>query len=396
MGLFTHVPRQAFIDSLMDQQRNSNKTKKSGVKNSLGMMAIGSIFVVIALVLFVLVNPRNIDSSTRGLGKLIMLALLISGPLIIITAVIRLIIFAVRPTKDVVCPFCQESHHVLASVTSYICYRCYNLLLVDSTKPDSRLFIAQCPVCQSTWAASEDLGKTQCIGCGAIIQIAKSKVQIQSQSPCNTCGQPLADGTYVCLHCGTFHNDPADTGLNDTRDYSSLAGFFVKGLWALKNSSKVIDSSKDCTSGFKSLINSINLATDTKKRFANPALSALLDHMLVQYYKSQINDDDTYKYHFSSPADFTRYNDLYSEINSMHASILANTPPGSNAIADNWPSPILDLEAAGTFPCSNGQIAYHVKVRNISRIRSFMAGHGEDVDFDQAVQESLRLFLASD
>lgn len=395
MGLFAHTAGKAFIEKLIEQQRDSKKTVKSGLKASLIMGTVGVTFVIIGIVLLVLASSSGVDASTRGFGKLIGLVAPIVGAVLIVGSLLMAVVSLLKPKKTVICPFCKKEHKLYASVSSYICDGCENLMLLDKTKPGGSLFVATCPVCYSAWAIAENYGETRCVNCGALLRSVQTKVEVLSQSPCTSCGNPLARGQYVCLACGAYHNNPRDnkTGL-DTEEFRNSAGFFVNALWELKGASDCLAGTGDKTSTFVDILSRIDYACDEKHRFTNPALSSFLDHMLVLYYHSQINEDGSFRYFFGNSTEIDDRNSLYSKVNDIHASILTNSPIGSTALADRWPSPVLALEPAGSSLQSNNTFAYYAKVRNLSRIREFMAEHTEEVDLAEVVQTSLRLYDA--
>ena len=304
------------------------------------------------------------------------------------------------PKITISCPFCGNSHTIFASVSSYICDQCNNLLLLNKTKPISPLFIAQCPICQSQWASSEELGNTRCNSCGVNVRIENSKVLLASQSiNCTACGSKIYEGMYLCMSCEALHADRAKDQLGEysktdsaftkmfsklpevnkwgydaiTQNYISEFGFYVKGIWLLKYLTESLpQNAENFTTEFKNMLQSLAIASTYKHRFSNTAFASKLDNLLILYYKYVLNDDFTFKLDFDSKTSIESWRGRYAIMNKLYEAIINCNATHDKTLRTIWPVPIIDLVFDKT-KASNNSIVYLAKAQNTDQIRQFIS-----------------------
>ena len=189
--------RTEYQNKTFSLQHSSRKKRGSLSGKGIGL-TIGGIVLAIILVLAMSIFQQG-GVFICGVG-LVALAMFFSGVFMLFQAIFG-------KTRSVTCPYCGEIHKLARSSRSYICDGCGHVLRFAGEGDD--LCEVTCPHCALEWAASINMGQTNCFSCGAAVTIANGAAQFSTETQrCPSCDASNPAGSYFCWQCGTLITPP--------------------------------------------------------------------------------------------------------------------------------------------------------------------------------------------
>ncbi|MBN1347942.1 hypothetical protein JXJ21_00900 [candidate division KSB1 bacterium] len=185
-----------YMQQATTYQNSQDRTKKSGLMTGLSILG-GSILAAVggAIIYYV---------GTEACDRIMCIApiLMIGGGIGTVVGLIWTIINAIRPTKSIRCPQCNNEDRIYSSVKKYMCTECGTMLLLGSNKELDPQFSA-CAYCGLQTAVTEDHGQFLCPDCGFLRYSDGSEGDTSTQE-CPGCKKNVPASVIFCKYCNTI------------------------------------------------------------------------------------------------------------------------------------------------------------------------------------------------
>lgn len=414
--------KKAYDNKTNQLQRVCGKTLKSRIADCLKPLLVSEVLVAIVILLFAFrLLDLNFAKTFQSMGTLagifgilLFAAGVFFAPILLVLPPIMLLSHNLSPRKIIHCPFCGKDHQVYASVRSYVCEQCNNLLLVLPSNTSDALSIAECPICHSKWGTAEQYGKSHCVNCGVELTIKDKQILRTDQySPCEICGKKVYSEMFFCPSCGALHANPAKKRLKDYTKSESLFrrmfaqlpeenawgidsvsqrsnsgfGYYIKAAWLIRDVHRALgkkQADEHVIYDMERMLAYLALSPWSSLQHNNVLRTALND-LLTRFYRKFMVEGDRFYKPFDSIEEIDRYRNWFSSLSELYYTAMRGK---TDAIVDGWVVPILDLavDSSAVLAQSKG---YWAKVRNIGNIREFMGSHPPMEDFDTFACKSL-------